>query len=150
MSTSIFARPELIWFIVGLVLFLLELVVPGFVIFFFGVGAWITALVCLIVHPGTDLQIIIFAVTSVLSLLALRRMIQKRFFYGRNDAAGAVEDEFTGKEGKALTDFGPGRKGKVEFKGTSWSSESDKEVKEGQPVVIIQKEGFNLIVEPKK
>ncbi len=34
MSTSIFSRPELIWFIIGLLLFLLELVLPGFVIFF--------------------------------------------------------------------------------------------------------------------
>jgi membrane protein implicated in regulation of membrane protease activity len=149
MTTSIFTRPELIWFIIGLVLFLLELVVPGFVIFFFGVGAWVTALCCLIFHPGTNLQIIIFAVVSVLSLLALRRIIQNRFFYGKDDEAKAVEDEFTGKEGKALIDFGPGRKGKVEFKGTNWSAESDKEIKEGQAVVIIQKDSFNLIVEPK-
>lgn len=40
--TSIFSKPELVWFIIGLVLFLLELVLPGFVIFFFGVGAWVT------------------------------------------------------------------------------------------------------------
>jgi inner membrane protein len=150
MTTSFFSRPELIWFLIGLVLFLLELVIPGFVIFFFGVGAWITALVCLIAHPGTNLQIIIFAATSVLSLLALRRMIQNKFFSGNQEDGRGVEDEFTGKEGLALVDFGPGRKGKVEFKGTTWSAESDKEIKEGQSVTILKKDSFNLIVEPKK
>jgi membrane protein implicated in regulation of membrane protease activity len=150
MTTSIFSRPELLWFLIGLVLFLMELVVPGFVIFFFGVGAWVTALICLIFHPGTNLQIIIFAITSVASLIALRRMIQKKFFYGGTDEAKEVEDEFTGKEGLALTDFGPGRKGKVEFKGTTWSATSGKEIKEGQQVTIVQKDSFNLIVEPKK
>ncbi|MFZ0280832.1 MAG: NfeD family protein, partial [Bacteroidales bacterium] len=67
MNTSILSRPEMIWFIIGLVLFLLELVLPGFVIFFFGVGAWITALLCLIANPGINLQVVVFAVTSVLS-----------------------------------------------------------------------------------
>lgn len=149
MTTSIFSRPELLWFLIGLVLFLLELVVPGFVIFFFGFGAWVTALICLVFHPGTNLQIIIFAITSVLSLLALRKMIQNRFFYSRANSSEAVEDEFTGKEGIALTDFGKGRKGKVEFKGTTWNAESDSGIKEGQTVIIMEKQSFSLFVEPK-
>lgn len=150
MDTTLLSRPELLWFLIGLLLFLLELVVPGFIIFFFGFGAWVTALLCLIAHPGTNLQIIIFAVISVLSLIALRRMIQNKFFSGKSEGAGSVEDEFTGKEGTALTDFGPKRKGKVEFKGTTWNAESDSEIKEGQYVIIIEKKNFNLIVEPKK
>jgi membrane protein implicated in regulation of membrane protease activity len=149
MATSIFSRPELIWFLIGLVLFLLELVVPGFIIFFFGVGAWVTALVCLVVHPGTNLQIIIFALVSVLSLIALRKLIQNKLFYGKGEHSEAVEDEFTGKEGLATVDFGPGRKGKVEFKGTTWNAESDSEIKEGQTVIILEKDSFKLIVEPK-
>jgi len=149
MTTSILSRPELLWFLIGLVLFLLELVVPGFVIFFFGFGAWVTALVCLVFHPSVNLQIIIFAVTSVLSLLALRKMIQNKFFYSRGNISESVEDEFTGKEGIALTDFGNGRKGKVEFKGTTWNAESGSEIKEGQTVIIMEKQSFSLFVEPK-
>jgi len=150
MDTPIFSRPEVIWFIVGLGLFLLELVLPGFVIFFFGVGAWITALLCLIANPGINLQVIVFAVTSVLSLLALRKMIQKRFFYPKQEHSDDVEDEFTGKEGVAVSSFGSGKKGKVEFKGTTWNAESGSEIKEGQTVIIIDKDNFKLLVEPKK
>ena len=149
MSTSIFSRPELVWFIIGLLLFLLELVLPGFVIFFFGVGAWLTALLCLIANPGINLQAIVFAVTSVLSLLLLRKMIQKKFFYSKDELSKEVEDEFTGKEALALTDLEPGKNGRVEFKGTTWKAESTSDIHEGQRVIIKSKESFKLIVEAK-
>jgi membrane protein implicated in regulation of membrane protease activity len=150
MNTSFFSRPELVWFIIGLLLFLLELVLPGFVIFFFGVGAWLTALLCLITNPSVNIQIIFFAITSVLALLALRKMIQKRFFYRDEGRSEVVEDEFTGKEAKALADFEPGTQGKVEFKGTTWKAESEVPVREGQIVIIRHKNDFKLNVEPKK
>jgi membrane protein implicated in regulation of membrane protease activity len=147
---SLFSKPELVWFIIGLALFLLELVLPGFVIFFFGVGAWITALLCLIANPGINLQAIVFGVTSILSLMLLRKMIQKRFFYSKDELSKEVEDEFTGKEAIASFDFGPGKTGKIEFKGTSWKAESTEPIKEGETVIIKSKESFKLFVEPKK
>jgi membrane protein implicated in regulation of membrane protease activity len=150
MIANIFSRPELFWFIIGLGLFLLELVIPGFFIFFFGLGAWVTALVCLLVEPGTNLQIVIFAVTSVLSLIGLRKIIQKKFFYSKGNLSEDVEDEFTGKEAIAKADFGSDRNGKVEFKGTMWNAESKAEIKAGQRVIIMEKDSFKLIVEPKK
>jgi membrane protein implicated in regulation of membrane protease activity len=144
-----FARPELFWFFIGLVLLLAELVIPGFFIFFFGLGAWVTALVCLIWEPSINLQMIIFGITSILSLVALRRMIQKKFLYHNSKDSDQVEDEFTGKEAIAANDFGIEKTGKVNFKGTTWLSESQSEIKEGQRVIIIKKDSFKLIVEPK-
>jgi membrane protein implicated in regulation of membrane protease activity len=150
MIEIVFSKPELFWFLFGLGLFLLELIIPGFFIFFFGLGAWVTALVCLIGEPGINLQIIIFAIISVLSLIGLRRIIQKKFFYSKGNKSEEVEDEFTGKEALSVSDFGGQLTGKVEFKGTTWTAESATEVKEGQRVVIIEKDSFKLIVEPKK
>ncbi len=151
MIENIFSKPELFWFIIGLVLFLAELIIPGFFIFFFGLGAWVTAVVCLIGNPEsiTNFQIIVFAVTSILSLVALRRIIQKRFFYSKENLSEGVEDEFTGREGVATTNFGPGVKGKVDFKGTTWNAESKSEIKEGSRVLIIEKDNITLKVEPK-
>ena len=150
MNDFIMNRPELVWFILGLILLLAELVLPGFVIFFFGAGAWITALVCLFSNPGINLQVLIFAVTSVLALVIFRKMIQNKFIYNKDDRSGEVEDEFTGKEAVAVADFGADRMGKVEFKGTSWKAESKSEIVAGQRVIILEKESFKLIVEPKK
>jgi len=150
MNDFITNRPELFWFILGLILLLMELILPGFVIFFFGVGAWITALVCLFSNPGINLQALIFAVSSVLVLLIFRKMIQNKFIYNKDDRSGEVEDEFTGKEAVAVSDFGAEITGKVEFKGTSWKAESKSEIVAGQKVIILEKENFKLIVKPKK
>ncbi len=149
MIDFIVSRPELFWFFLGLLLLLLELIIPGFVIFFFGIGAWMTSLLCLLFNPGFELQILIFLITSVISLIAFRRLIQKKILYGKSDNSDLVEDEFTGREARALTDIKPGKKGKVEFKGTVWSAESDSEIFEGDIVMIERKENFNLIVTPK-
>lgn len=151
MIETLLSKPELFWFLLGLLLFLAELVIPGFFIFFFGLGAWITALVCLVGDPGhiNNIQIIIFAVTSVFSLLGLRRLIQKKFFYNK-DTVDDYDDEFTGKEALAITDFGPNKTGKIEFKGTTWKAESrTSKVTKGQNVTITGKESIILIVEPK-
>jgi membrane protein implicated in regulation of membrane protease activity len=150
MFTKILSQPEIFWFVLGLVLFLAELIIPGFFIFFFGLGAWVTAVVCLIGNPGVNLQIIIFAFVSVLSLVTLRRIIQKKFFYSKGNESEEVEDEFTGKEALVISEIGPDVTGKVEFKGTTWKAESKSELKEGQSVIITGKESFKLIVKPKK
>jgi membrane protein implicated in regulation of membrane protease activity len=86
----------------------------------------------------------------VLSLVGLRRIMRKRFFYGKGTESDDVEDEFTGKEALAKSEFGGIKKGKVEFKGTTWDSESTSNIREGERVIILKKESFKLIVEPKK
>jgi membrane protein implicated in regulation of membrane protease activity len=95
------------------------------------------------------LQIVIFAVVSILSLVALRKIIQKKFFYSKGKESEEVEDEFTGREAIAIGEFGPEIIGKVEFKGTTWKAESNSPIKSGERVIIIEKENFKLKVEPK-
>ena len=67
------ASAELLWFLVGLVLLLSELALPGFVIVFFGVGAWVTAvLVGFGLLPGFNAQLLVFLITSILALALFR------------------------------------------------------------------------------
>lgn len=150
MESEFFMRPDLFWFILGLVFLLLELAIPGFVIFFFGVGAWITSLVCLLANPGLDLQIIIFSLTSILSLILLRKMLTKRFFKENSGSPDTLEDEFLGKEAIALESIAAGKKGKVEFKGATWNATAKDDIESGQTVEITEKESIRLIVKPKK
>jgi membrane protein implicated in regulation of membrane protease activity len=77
-------------------------------------------------------------------------MIQKRFFYSKDELSKEVEDEFTGREALAVTDFGAGETGKVEFKGTTWKAESETPISKGQKIIIKSKDNFKLFVEPKK
>jgi len=150
METEFFMRPDLFWFILGLVFFLLELIIPGFVIFFFGIGAWLTSLVCLIWEPGLDLMLIIFFVTSVLSLILLRRFFKRKFFRENAGSPDTLKDEFVGREAIALEDIANGSRGKIEFKGAPWTAIATSDIKKGNSVIITEKESINLIVKLKK
>lgn len=43
-------------------------------------------------------------------------MIQKRFFYSKEELSKEVEDEFSGKEAVAANDFEPGKTGRLSLK----------------------------------
>lgn len=149
METDFFMRPDLFWFLLGLFLILLELALPGFVVIFFGLGAWITALICLVANPGLDLQIIIFFITSILSLAFLRKMLRNRFFKGESDSPATLEEEFLNKKAVALSDIKKGETGQVEFKGSSWEATAEDDIKNGEVVIITGKESIILNVKPK-
>jgi membrane protein implicated in regulation of membrane protease activity len=77
------ASAELLWFLVGLVLLISELALPGFVIVFFGVGAWITGLLVGVgLLSSFNAQILVFLISSVLTLALFRRK-GKRLFEGK-------------------------------------------------------------------
>ncbi|MEN8158232.1 MAG: NfeD family protein [Bacteroidota bacterium] len=144
---ELFSDPAVIWFLVGLGLLLLELILPGLVILFFGAGAWVTALACVLFDLNLNWQILIFLVASLLGLVLLRKYLKKHFF-GRKDKE--IEDqleEFIGRKARAIEDFKDGS-GKVEFKGTRWSARSDVAVTKGQWVTIDSKESLILQVKP--
>jgi len=75
---------DLLWFVAGLVLMLVELAVPRFIVLFFGLGAWITAVVVALgVVDSLSVQLIIFLVSSIVALLLLRKQAAKHFGKGR-------------------------------------------------------------------
>lgn len=143
---DILSDPAVIWFLIGLGLLLLELVLPGLVILFFGAGAWVTALVCAITDINLNLQILIFLVASLLGLLLLRRYLKNRFFNRTDQEIADQLEEFIGRKAKALHDFKDGS-GKVEFKGTQWTARSSEPVSKGDWVVIRSKDSLTLKVE---
>ena len=143
---DILADPAVIWFLVGLGLLLLEMVLPGLVILFFGVGAWVTALVCAITDINLNWQILIFLVASLLGLVLLRKYLKKRFFSRTDKEIDDQLEEFIGRKALAIDDFKDGS-GKVEFKGTQWTARSKEPVSKGDRVIIRSKDSLPLIVE---
>jgi len=143
-----FLRPEIIWFLVGLALLILEFILPGLIIAFFGVGAWIVALVCLITDIGINTQLIIFIIASVLSLLCLRKWL-KGIFLGHAVSKQNLKenlDEFVGQKAVVKEKIVPKAGGKVEFHGTNWLAQADEEISEGTTVQIISKDNITLKV----
>lgn len=145
---------EIIWFVAGLVMILLEFTQPGLVIVFFGAGAWVVSLlVYLDVLETLRSQLLVFGGVSVGLLLGLRRWVKGKF-YGHIGAKQDLTrnlDEFTGKQVTVLQDVIPGKAGgQVEFKGTSWSAVSDQEIKKGETAVIAEMDGLTLVIKKKK
>ncbi len=143
-----FLKPELIWFLVGLVLLIVEFVMPGLIIAFFGVGAWIVAIICLCIDIPLNAQLLIFIVTSVLSLLLLRKWL-KGIFMGHVVSKQDIKEnleEFIGQRAVVKERIVPNGRGKVEFHGTDWTAEADEEIAEGTAVEIIGKDNITLKV----
>lgn len=139
-----FLNAAVIWFIAGFVFFLLEFAIPGLILFFFAVGAWIVALLSLFVDLSFNAQLVIFLATSILTIVLFRNWAKKIIWSRRSSSE--IEDEFLGKTAVALSDIAPGIKGKVEFKGTTWDAQSDDTIVKGQNVIIVGNESILLIV----
>ncbi len=144
------SRPELIWFIVGAVLLVAELMAPGLVIFFFGLGAWCVALSCFVLAPGINIQLTLFLVVSLLLLLTLRQRL-RQVFVGRG-RSGADEEEtdnqsaMIGRQGRLVQEIAPGSPGRVELAGTSWQAVASTALPAGSVVEVIGQQGITLTV----
>jgi membrane protein implicated in regulation of membrane protease activity len=142
-----FLSAPALWFLIGFAFFLLEFAVPGFILFFFGIGSWIVALATLFTDFSLNTQILIFLSSSILTVAIFRNWVRKKL--GTTSFSKYVlEDEIIGKIAKAETPIIPGEGGRVYFKGTSWKASSTEKIRQGDNVIIIANESIHLIVKP--
>ena len=144
-----FLNAAAIWFIIGFVLLLLEFALPGLIVVFFGVGAWVVALVLLFTDISINTQIIVFLASSLVSVLLLRKWLKRRI-YSRKRLNDYDDNELIGKTCKAETAIIPGEIGTVNFKGSNWQARSDERIEAGENVIIIGNDSIILIVKPTK
>ena len=142
-------QTPVIWFIIGFILLILEFVLPGLILFFFGVGAWFVAILSLFIDMSLNTQLIVFVITSVITILLLRKWVGK-MLYGKKQPSELLEDEFLGKTARSETSISPGEDGKVFFKGTSWQASSEDWIGPGENVIITDTDSIILIVKSTK
>jgi membrane protein implicated in regulation of membrane protease activity len=145
---EILLKPELIWFLVGFVMLMFEFALPGLIIFFFGVGAWIVATVCLVTEVSLNTQLLTFITTSILSLVFLRGWL-KGIFLGYSKAKQDMTQdlgEFIGEHAVVMKKITPKLPGKIELHGTRWAAQADHEIEEGMTVEVIAKENLTFKV----
>lgn len=143
--------PAFWWTLVGVVLMICEFAVPGLILFFFGVGALVTALVAQFLPLSLTLQLTVFVVASLVSLFGLRRFL-KTIFMGRSTAVNAddsVSDGMVGEEAEVIEPVGMNSPGKVLLHGTAWKAESEETLEAGQVVVVVNQRSLTLIVKRK-
>ncbi len=144
-----FVDGKIFWFVIALIMFLLEIFVPGFFLFFFGLGALITSILQLMgLLPTLNLQIISFIFFSLISLVFLRKHFIK-IFKGKKDKLNVENNELDGKTAVCVEDIIPHEaKGKVEINGTYWSALADVPIMKGSLVEIINRKDLKLHVKP--
>lgn len=138
--------PGLLWFLAGVVLLLLEMSMPAFVLFFFAVGAWITAAASWLYPLSLNGQILVFIVASLVSLLLLRRLLRKIFAGGAGtDGADRALAE-PGARAVVVADIVPPAEGKIKCAGTTWRARAHEKTEAGEIVEIVEQDGLTMLV----
>lgn len=137
------------WMVLGIVLMIAELFVPGTFMIWFGFGALLTGLTILFFSAlSITAQLFIFSVMSVICV-AFGIFIYAKIFgpnkdNDRNKKTGA--HRYIGNTYTVCENFKNGR-GKITVGDSVWIALSDKNFKKGDDVTVTNVDGTQLIVE---
>ena len=138
------------WIVVGVVLIVLELIVPGAVLVFLGAGALLIAFfIWLGLIQTWVTSITAWFISSLVLLLVLRSFFQ-RFVSGDVEKQSTDEDiDAYGDVVDVVETIGPDREGRIRYRGTTWQATSyDYTLEAGTKAQIVYRESLVWIVEP--
>jgi membrane protein implicated in regulation of membrane protease activity len=129
----------LVWFVAGIGLALLELLIPAFVIVFFGLGCWVVAGALQIWHLTLAQQVLLFIVASIFSIVLLRKWLMKIFRGKLTDGSETGFDDFPqGMHVTVTQRITPDVNGRIQFRGTHWDAAADEAIEKDETVEIIR------------
>ncbi len=145
MNWNLWTDPTLVWFFVGLICVILEFILPGVIIVFFGIGAWVVSLITWVLPIHLFLQIFIFIFISITGLVMLRKRFNPPADMSRPD----ITDEFIGKIAVITEAVSKDMPGRVRFKGAEWQAQTnlDEILEKDRRVRIARRENITLFVE---
>ena len=134
----------LIWFLIGVGFLVLEMLSPAFILFFFGIGAWLTSLVTAFFPDlSFNQQIIIFSISSLLLLLLLRNYMKNIFYGSQNQGNDQYNHQNVNDASAIITKAIPKEGfGEIKFKGTFYKAKSEDpniEITIGENVTVVKK-----------
>ena len=143
-----FLSPAWIWMYFGAFLMLSELASPGFVVFFFGLGA-ATVAVFKGLFPTMPLwlQLAAFSFFSIFYLLVLRRYL-KRVFVGEKEESASIGKEYIGRVGRVVEVVRPDVPGRIILGDAEWAATSGKRLEPGTEVRVVAQDNLTFTVEP--
>jgi membrane protein implicated in regulation of membrane protease activity len=135
---DMFLSAWLVWFILGIVLAFVELIMPGFIVIFFGVGCWAVAGVLLIVPLTAAQQVLLFIAATIVSIVLLRKWSLRIFRGGSSQAQKDYDDFPAGARAQVVERISPQARGRIQFRGSFWDAASDEEIEKDQVVEILR------------
>ncbi|HYT03465.1 MAG TPA: NfeD family protein [Gemmatimonadales bacterium] len=136
------------WLVTALLLFVAEMVAPGFWLLSVAVGCLAAGVVSLVV-PGALVPTLSFAAGTLLSLVGIRPFLLK-YIHPRAGALKTNVDALAGKVGIVSERIDPGTgKGRVLVEGEDWRAASLMEtaLEPGTRVMVVRVEGATLYVD---
>ena len=135
------------WVIAALVFFIIELFTSGFAVICLAIGALGGAVAALI---GWDLeiQIVIFAIVSILAIVGLRPVL-KRLFFNKGEKIQTNVDAIIGKRGVVCVDIErDDDNGRVMVDGLDWRAKSvdNEPLPTGTKVEVVERDSVILTV----
>jgi inner membrane protein len=139
------------WLIAGIMLCLAEIVVPGGIVFFIGLGAiFVSGFLFLGLVDGWFSALTVWFVSSLAFIFGLRGMLQK-LVPAKSEKAGTDEDVDAYNQIVAVRDRIPAKgEGRVFFRGTTWSARNvhgDRDLEAGTQVRIVFRDNLVWMVE---
>ena len=142
-----FTAAAWIWLYIGAFLMLAEIVSPGFVIFFFGLGAATVAVLKWAVPSlGLSSQLAIFSITSVFYLVVLRRYM-KKLFMGDSENSPGLSSEYVGRVGRVVETIRPDVPGRIELGEVQWAAIAGERLEPGTEVKVMAQNNLTMRVE---
>ncbi|MBR2920571.1 MAG: NfeD family protein [Kiritimatiellae bacterium] len=138
-----------IWLYIGAALMMLELISPGFVVFFFGLAAATTGVLTMFAEDAftTIWQVLTFAGLSIVYLVFLRRVVKKLFSGTVETSASNFEDDFPGKIAVVTEDINTPLSGRVMLGDAEWTAVADVPIEKGVNVRVVVRDNLTLKVE---
>ena len=137
------------WMSLGIILMILELLVPGTFLIWFGLGAILTGFTVLIFSGLTvSVQLLIFVIMSIMcvsfGIFVYTKIFGKNKDNEHNKKTGA--HRYIGNRFTVVEPIKNGR-GKIAVRDSVWIALSNHDFKKGEEVTVIDVKGTQLIVE---
>lgn len=131
------------WIILFLVLLLIELATVNLVSIWFAIGA-IAAFITSFFTDSALLQLLVFVVVSVVSLIIMLPAVKK--FKSKEKFVPTNLDRLIGKEAEVTKEISSNHYGEVRIFDEFWTASSDCTLKVGEKVIVEKIDGVKLIV----
>lgn len=133
-----------IWGALAVLFGIVEAMTVSMVSCWFAIGAGAAALAALL-HAALWLQILLFALVSVLSFVLIHRRLIRAFHFQPEPDGAQV---YLGKTGRVTETIRPSQDGRVLVEGRDWKASCSSAVEAGSLVRTLRLHGVTLEVEP--
>ena len=138
-------EPHWLWLIAGLVLAVAEMVVPGVFLIWFAAAALVVGLLTAAFPIAAPVQVVLFVVLSLVSVLASRRFLRRYPIQSADPLLNQRGAQLVGRQ-VVVTQAIPGGHGRVRCGDSEWLAQGP-DAEAGSRMTVTGSQGSVLIVE---